>query len=293
MQHIEEAGIHSGDSSCVIPAYTLTDDLRKKIKQNTKDLAIKLNIKGLINIQFAIKNQIVYTLEVNPRSSRTIPFVSKVTDIPLAKYAAQISAGLKIKELKIKKKSKGLIAVKKPVFPFNKFPQQNIFLSPEMKSTGEAIGFDNKLGSAFAKAEFSADSKLPTNGSIFISVNNNDKMKAISIARDFEDLGFGVIATEGTSNLLNQNGVFAKNIFKVGEGRPNIVDAIKNNEIDIIINTPFGGTAREDEYQIGKSAIRYKVPVFTTIAGAKAAVRAIQTIKLDDFRYRSLQEIFN
>ena len=293
MQHIEEAGIHSGDSSCVIPAYTLTDDLRKKIKQNTKELAIKLNIKGLINIQFAIKNKTVYTLEVNPRSSRTVPFVSKVTDIPLAKYAAQISAGLKIKELKIKKKGKGLIAVKKPVFPFNKFPQQNIFLSPEMKSTGEAIGFDNKLGSAFAKAEFSADSKLPTSGSIFISVNNNDKMKAISIARDFEDLGFGVIATEGTSNLLNQNGVFAKNIFKVGEGRPNIVDAIKNNEIDIIINTPFGGAAREDEYQIGKSAIRYKVPVFTTIPGAKAAVRAIQTIKNGSFKYRSLQEIFD
>ena len=293
MQHIEEAGIHSGDSSCVLPAYTLTDDLRNKIKQYTKNLALKLNIKGLINIQFAIQNKIVYTLEVNPRSSRTVPFVSKVTDIPLAKYAAQISAGIKLKDIDFNRDNKDLIAVKKPVFPFNKFPKQNIFLSPEMKSTGEAIGFDNKLGSAFAKAERSAGSKLPKSGTVFISVNQNDKMKVISIARDFEDLGFSVIATSGTSKLLNQNGVFSNKIFKVGEGRPNIVDAIKNNEIDIIINTPFGGVAREDEYQIGKSAIRYKIPVFTTISGAKAAVRAIQTIKLDEFKYRSLQEIFN
>ena len=293
MQHIEEAGIHSGDSSCVIPAYTLNDNLRKKLKSHTKNLAVKLNIKGLINIQFAIKNQEVYTLEVNPRSSRTVPFVSKVTDIPLAKYAAQISSGIKIKDLKINKNKQNLIAVKKPVFPFNKFPKQNIFLSPEMKSTGEAIGFDDKLGSAFAKAEFSAGSKLPIGGTIFISVNDNDKMKSISIARDFEDLGFKVIATIGTSNLLNKNGVYSKKIFKVGEGRPNIVDAIKNKEIDIIINTPFGGAAREDEYQIGKSAIRYKVPVFTTISGAKAAARAIQTIRNDVFKYRSLQEIFD
>ena len=293
MQHIEEAGIHSGDSSCVIPAYTLTKELREKIEKQTKDLAIRLNIIGHINIQFAIKDNVVYTLEVNPRSSRTVPFVSKVTDIPLARYAAQISVGLKIKDINIQKIKRDLIAVKKPVFPFNKFPQQNIFLSPEMKSTGEAIGFDSKLGAAFAKAEFSAGSELPISGTVFISVNENDKMKSIAIARDFEDLGFNVIATEGTSNLLNDNGVFAKRIFKVGEGRPSIVDAIKNNEINIIINTPFGGAAREDEYEIGRSAIRYKIPVFTTMSGAKAAVRAIQTIKLGSFEYRSLQEIFD
>tara|TARA_Y100001970_G_C14239575_1_gene864034 strand:- start:678 stop:3860 length:3183 start_codon:yes stop_codon:yes gene_type:complete len=293
MQHIEEAGVHSGDSSCVIPAYTLTKELREKIEKHTIDLAIRLDIIGLINIQFAIKDNIVYTLEVNPRSSRTVPFVSKVTDIPLAKYAAQISVGHKIKDMNIQRSKKNLIAVKKPVFPFNKFPQQNIFLSPEMRSTGEAIGFDSKLGSAFAKAEFSAGSKLPTSGTVFISVNENDKMKSIAIARDFEDLGFNLIATSGTSNLLNDNGVFAESIFKVGEGRPSIVDAIKNNEIDIIINTPFGGAAREDEYAIGRSAIRYKVPVFTTMSGAKAAVRAIQTMKLGKFEYRSLQEIFD
>ena len=293
MQHIEEAGVHSGDSSCVIPAYSLTEELREKIKAQTKALALRLQIKGLINIQFAIKDQKVYTLEVNPRSSRTVPFVSKVTNTPLAKYAAQISAGTKISELNIHENRKDLIAVKKPVFPFNKFPQQNIFLSPEMKSTGEAIGFDSKLGSAFAKAELSAGAKLPVEGTVFISVNENDKMKSIAIARDFEDLGFNVIATGGTSTLLNNNGVFSESIFKVGEGRPSIVDAIKNNDIDIIINTPFGGAAREDEYAIGKAAIRYKVPVFTTISGAKAAVRAIQTTKLGKFKYRSLQEIFD
>ncbi len=293
MQHIEEAGVHSGDSSCVLPAYTLSNDLRKNIQSYTKDLALKLETRGLINIQFAIKNKKIYTLEVNPRASRTVPFVSKVTNVPLAKYAAQISTGMMIRDLHINSPRKDLIAVKKPVFPFNKFPQQNIFLSPEMKSTGEAIGFDNKLGSAFAKAEFSAGSNLPTSGTVFISVNENDKIKSIALARDFEDLGFKIIATSGTSDLLNDNGVFSDNIFKVGEGRPNIVDAVKNNEIDIIINTPLGGAAREDEYEIGRSAIRYKVPAFTTMSGAQAAVRAIRTIKLDNFEYRSLQEIFD
>ena len=293
MQHIEEAGVHSGDSSCVIPAYSLSEPLRNKIKDYTKRLAIRLEIRGLINIQFAIKDNTIYTLEVNPRASRTVPFVSKVTNIPLARYASQISVGKMINELTINSPQKDLIAVKKPVFPFNKFPQQNIFLSPEMKSTGEAIGFDRNLGSAFAKAELSAGSELPTGGTVFISVNENDKIKSIAIARDFEDLGFNVIATNGTSKLLNDNGVFSKNIFKVGEGRPNIVDAVKNNEIDIIINTPLGVVAREDEYAIGKSAIRYKIPVFTTLSGAKAAVRAIRTIKLGNFKYRSLQEIFD
>ena len=293
MQHIEEAGVHSGDSSCVIPAYSLSNELRNEIKSYTKNLALRLHTKGLINIQFAIKDQKIYTLEVNPRASRTIPFVSKITNVPLAKYAAQISTGVLIKDLNIDAPRKDLIAVKKPVFPFNKFPQQNIFLSPEMKSTGEAIGFDSKLGSAFAKAEFSAGSKLPTSGTVFISVNDNDKIKSIGVARDFEDLGFKIVSTSGTSKLLNENGVFSDSIFKVGEGRPSIVDAVKNNEIDIIINTPFGGAAREDEYEIGRSAIRYKVPVFTTMSGAKAAVRAIRTIKLDNFEYRSLQEIFD
>ena len=293
MQHIEEAGIHSGDSSCVIPAYSLTEDLRKKIKTHTRELALRLKIKGLINIQFAIKDNIVYALEVNPRASRTVPFVSKVTNVPLAKLAAKISLGAKIKELKIHYKKHDVVAVKKPVFPFNKFPNENIFLSPEMKSTGEAIGLDKKLGAAFAKAEMSAGSSIPEKGTVFISVNSNDKMKAVNIARDFEDLGFNIIATLGTSQILNQNGVYSKAIFKVGQGRPNIVDAMKNNEIDIIINTPLGGKARKDEYAIGQSAIRYKIPVFTTMSAAKALTRSIQTIKTSKFKFRSLQEIFD
>ena len=186
----------------------------------------------------------------------------------------------------------GLIAVKKPVFPFNKFPKQNVFLSPEMKSTGEVIGFDSHLGSAYAKAEIGAGNSLPLSGSVFISVNDSDKVKAITLARDFKELGFNIIATEGTANLLTENGIEAKPIFKVGEGRPNVVDAIKNSEVQLVINTPLGAQSRFDEYKIGRSAIRYKIPAITTISGAQAAVRGIRNIKTGSIQYRSLQEVF-
>jgi carbamoyl-phosphate synthase large subunit len=291
MQHIEEAGIHSGDSSCVYPAYYLPIKQRKKIEDYTKKLALELNTIGLINIQFAMKNNCVYVLEVNPRASRTIPFISKVTDIPFAKYAAQVAAGKSIKSLKIKYLKTNLIAVKKPVFPFNKFPEQKVFLSPEMRSTGEVIGLDKHLGSAYAKAEKGAGIKLPSKGSIFISVNNSDKNHIIQIARDFHELGFSIIATKGTAIVLNNNGINSSTIFKVGEGRPNIVDFIKNQDIHIIINTPLGEQSRYDEYKIGKSAIEYKIPVITTISGASAALRAIR-VKKNQFNYISLQEIF-
>ena len=292
MQHIEEAGIHSGDSSCVYPAYFLPKKERKIIINYTKLLAIELNILGLINIQFAMKNGKIYVLEVNPRASRTIPFISKVKDIPYAKYASQIAAGKKIKSLNLNYKKTNLIAVKKPVFPFNKFPDQKIFLSPEMKSTGEVIGFDKHLGSAYAKAEIGAGNKLPKKGNIFISVNENDKNEIIKIARDFTEIDFHIIATIGTSKLLNDNGIESKTIFKVGEGRPHIVDAIKNNQINLIINTPLGEQSRYDEYKIGKSAIEYKIPVITTLAGAYAALRAIR-FQNKKLTYNSLQEIFN
>ena len=292
MQHIEEAGIHSGDSSCVLPAYTLTDDLRHSIKKYTEDLALKLNIKGLINIQFAIQNKTVYTLEVNPRSSRTIPFVSKVTDIPLAKYAAQISTGVKLKDIDFNRNHKDLIAVKKPVFPFNKFPDQKVFLSPEMKSTGEVIGLDHHLGSAYSKAEIGSGSLIPKKGNVFISVNDIDKNDIIHIARDFYEMGFKIIATKGTSKLLNNNGIRSHNIYKVGEGRPHVVDLIKNNEINLIINTPLGEQSRYDEYEIGKAAIQFKIPVITTISGANAVIRAIR-IGSEKLTYSSLQEIFH
>ena len=292
MQHIEEAGIHSGDSSCVYPAYFLPKKERETIIHYTKLLATELNIKGLINLQFAMKDGTIYVLEVNPRASRTIPFISKVKNIPYAKYASQIAAGKKIKSLNLKYKKTNLIAVKKPVFPFNKFPNQKIFLSPEMKSTGEVIGLDKHLGSAYLKAELGSGNTLPNDGNIFISVNQNDKNQIIKIARDFNELDFKIIATSGTSQLLNDNGISSRKIFKVGEGRPNIVDAIKNNEINLIINTPLGEQSRYDEYKIGRAAIEYKIPVITTLSGANAALRAIrfQNKKLS---YNNLQEIFN
>ena len=293
MQHIEEAGIHSGDSSCVLPAYALSIADKNIIESQTKDLALALNTKGLINIQFALKDNIVSVLEVNPRASRTIPFVSKVTNVPLAKIAAQLAVGKKLSEYKFPQNNNGLIAVKKPVFPFNKFPNQSIFLSPEMKSTGEVIGLDTHLGSAYAKAEIGAGNILPMEGNIFISVNDVDKMKVIPIARDFYELGYNLIATDGTFNLLNQNGINCKLIAKVGEGRPNVVDHIKNNEIQFIINTPLGQKSRYDEYEIGKSAIRYNIITTTTISGAQAALRAIRRIKNNNLTYKSLQDIFD
>ena len=293
MQHIEEAGIHSGDSACVIPAYELSIAGRNTIINYTKKLALELNTVGLINIQFAIKNEDVFIIEVNPRASRTIPFISKVIDLPLAKIAAQIAIGKKITDFKLnKERNNSLIAVKKPVFPFNKFPKQNIFLSPEMKSTGEVIGLDKHLGGAYAKAELGAGQSLPKNGTIFISINNSDKISAIPIARDFIELGFSIIATKGTAKLLIENGIFVSQIYKVGEGRPNVVDAIKNQEIQLVINTPLGAQSRFDEYKIGQSSIKYKIPVITTISGAQAAVRGIRNIKSNSIQYQSLQEIF-
>ena len=293
MQHIEEAGIHSGDSACVLPAYELSSKARKTIEEFTHKLALSLNTIGLINIQFAMKNEVVYVIEVNPRASRTVPFISKVIDIPLAKLAAQLAVGEKLTDFDLDSRSKnGLIAVKKPVFPFNKFPQQNVFLSPEMKSTGEVIGFDKHLGSAYAKAEAGAGQTLPNEGTIFISVNNMDKIRAIPLARDFQELGFDIIATNGTADLLSENGISTRSIFKVGEGRPNVVDAIKNGEVQLVINTPLGAQSRFDEYDIGRSAIRYKIPAITTISGAQAAVRGIRNIKNGSIQYRSLQDVF-
>ena len=293
MQHIEEAGIHSGDSSCVFPPYELSSKSKKTIEKYTKTMALQLNTVGLINIQFAVKDEVVYVIEVNPRASRTIPFISKVIDIPLAKIAAQVGAGIKIKDLKLKHdRSKGLIAIKKPVFPFNKFPNQSLFLSPEMKSTGEVIGFDDNLGSAYAKATLGAGNRLPTHGTVFMSVNESDKMDIIPIGRDFKEFGFDIIATTGTAKVLVENGVKCKTIYKVGEGRPNVVDEIKNNNIQLIINTPLGKQSRYDEYEIGRAAIKYKVTAITTIEGAQAVVRAVRNIKFGKLNYQSLQDIF-
>jgi carbamoyl-phosphate synthase large subunit len=294
MQHIEEAGIHSGDSACAIPPYNLLPADRERIEEYTRQLALALGTVGLINIQFAQKDGTVYVLEVNPRASRTVPFVSKVIDLPLARYAAQVAAGRKLRDMPLHgKRDRGLIAVKKPVFPFNKFPRQSVFLSPEMKSTGEVIGLDTGWGAAFAKAEMGAGNTLPTRGNIFISVNDSDKEDVISIARDLTELPFTLFATRGTAHVLRENGIAVTPVNKVVEGRPHVVDAITNGDIHLVINTPLGETAREDEYEIGRAAIRYKIPVVTTLSGAKAAIRGIRRLLAGPLDVRSLQEIFS
>ena len=290
MQHIEEAGIHSGDSACVLPPYKITSSALEQIKIITEQLALKLNVIGLINIQFAYKEGKVYTLEVNPRASRTIPFVSKATNVPLARIAAQISVGATLDQFQLKPWDKNpYVAVKEAVLPFNKFPNESIFLGPEMKSTGEVMGISKNLGESFMKACISAGNILPRNGKVFISVNDMDKFNIISVARDFVELGFKLIGTEKTANVLKKNGLPIQYIFKVGEGRPNIVDEIKNKKINLVINTPMGSRSRYDENAIGKACIRHGILIVTTLSGANAVLRGIRSSSTS-IKVRSLQQ---
>lgn len=300
MQHIEEAGIHSGDSACVLPPYFMPTDALEKIRTFTRTLALELGVRGLVNAQYAMKAGVVYVLEVNPRASRTVPFVSKARNIPLARWAAQIAMGKTVAELtggaNLDALADGAIpsalAVKKPVFPFDKFPTDGVFLSPEMKSTGEVMGLDVGLGGAYAKAEMGAGANLPTSGTVFISVNDHDKMNVVSIARDYTELGFQILATEGTCRFLRQSGIAGEQVYKIGMGRPNVGDAISNGDVQLVINTPLGARAREDEYAMGQSAVHHMVPVITTLSGARAMVRAIRRIQTGNFKVQSLQELF-
>ncbi len=280
MQHIEEAGIHSGDSACVLPPYRITNEALEQIIQITKKLSIKLNVKGLINLQFAYKDGEIYILEVNPRASRTIPFVSKATNIPLARIAAQLATGATLKEFDLKSwDSSNYVAVKEAVLPFNKFPQESIYLSPEMKSTGEVMGISKTLGQSFMKASLSAGNIIPNKGAVFISVNNSDKLDIIPIARDLFEMGFNLIATSGTAKELERNGLDVACVFKVGEGRPNVVDGIKNGDIDLVINTPMGARSRFDEEAIGRACIQYGILAITTLSGASAVLRSIRSLE--------------
>ena len=277
MQHIEEAGIHSGDSACVLPPYRITTEAIEEIIRITKALALELKVIGLINLQFAYKDGQVYVLEVNPRASRTVPFVSKATNMPLARIASQLSAGARLSEFDLKAwDCHHHVAVKEAVLPFNKFPEESIFLSPEMKSTGEVMGISNTLGESFRRASISAGNNIPNSGTVFLSVNDSDKLNVIPIARDLHEIGFKLVATSGTAKELMQNGLQVESIFKVGEGRPNVVDWIKNDEIDLVINTPMGAQARYDEESIGRSCIQKGIVAITTLSGAEAAVRAIR-----------------
>jgi len=294
MEHIEEAGIHSGDSACSLPPYSLSKELTVEIKKQTIALAKELNVIGLINIQYAVKNGSVYVLEVNPRASRTVPFVSKTIGVPLAKMAARIMAGKTLKELGFtSEKDVGYISVKEAVFPFIKFPGVDTILGPEMKSTGEVMGIDTSFGRAFAKSQLGAGVVLPKNGKVFISVADKDKSSAVKIAQQFADLGFKIMGTGGTAATLEKSGITVEKVLKVKEGRPNIVDHMKNGEISLVINTTFGKASALDSYSLRRTALTHNIPYCTTIPGALAAASGIKAIQNGDLDVKSLQEYYD
>ena len=290
MQHIEEAGVHSGDSSCVIPPYEVSNKVKKEIETITVKLALELKVVGLINLQFAVKDDKVYVLEVNPRSSRTVPFVSKYTNVPLANIAAQISVGKSLDDFKLQKNNFEHFAVKKAVLPFKKFKDEKVFLGPEMKSTGEVMGIDMSTGSAFLKAMKSDGYNVPRKGTAFLSVNKTDRVGLIPIAKSLMDLGFSLVATKGTCKFLNEHGIICNDMFKVGEGRPNVVDEILNDNIQLVINTPEGPQSRFDEEAIGKTSVMKNILTITTLSGARAAIDSMK--HLNEISVKALQEYF-
>ncbi|RME69577.1 MAG: carbamoyl-phosphate synthase large subunit, partial [Nitrospirae bacterium] len=291
MEHIEEAGIHSGDSACAIPPYSLPETVVEEIKAQTRALALELRVVGLMNVQFAVKDGQIYVLEVNPRASRTVPFVSKAIGVPLAKVAAKLMVGKTLEELGLTEDPQiEHVAVKEAVFPFDRFPGVDPLLGPEMKSTGEVMGLDLHFGIAYAKAEASAKNKVPDTGKVFISVRDEDKPKVLDVARDFVRLGFPIVATRGTAQFLSEHGLEVETINKLKEGRPNVVDLIKNQEIAFIINTVESAKARKDSYYIRESALKYGVAYTTTINGARAVVRALQELRQRGPTIQSLQE---
>jgi len=293
MQHIEEAGVHSGDSMAVLPPFLLSRDQHEDIREYTRMLASALNVKGLINIQFAVMFDTLYVLEVNPRASRTVPFVSKTTGIPIAKMAVQVMAGKKLDQLDFKLKDQlPYVAVKESVFPFDRFGQTDIFLRPEMRSTGEVMGIAPKFGEAVFKAFQSAGITIPQAGTVFLSVNDNDKARVLPIAEGLKKFGYNLVATQGTAEFLSNRGIAVKTILKIREGRPNVVDDIKNGQIDLIINTPLGQRSRTDEYAIGWTAITNRVPFITTLSAAEAVVRGLKAHNSEPVHYKCLQDYY-
>ncbi len=296
MEHIEEAGVHSGDSACVIPPQTLDERTVNRVIEYTKRLALELNIRGLINIQYAIKDGIIYTLEANPRASRTVPFVSKAVGVPLAKIASKVMIGMKIKslvdDLEPMKKIRH-VAIKEVVFPFIKLPGVDPVLAPEMKSTGEVMGVDLDFAMAYYKAQIAAGNELPLGGTLFLSVKKKDKPEILEVARKFSDLGFEIVSTSGTSDYLSDNGILNRKILKISEGSPNILDLMRERQIDLIINTPtVGRNPKRDGYRIRCSAVELNIPYITTLAGALAAVNAIQKVRDREIEVRSWNEYF-
>ena len=292
MQHIEEAGIHSGDSSCVLPSVSIPEDQRQLLRDYTVRLALELKVVGLMNVQYAIQNGKVYVLEVNPRASRTVPYVSKATGFPLAKIASRLMVGRKLAEFGLPTELPVSHSfVKSPVFPFQKLPGVDTILGPEMKSTGEVMGVADSFGLAFAKAQLGARQRIPIKGRVFISVNDQDKPGVIPIARDLESLGFTLVATRGTATALRAAGVKVERVFKVNEARPNVVDRIKSAEIDLIINTPLGPKSRFDDKAIRRSAVQHGVTCITTLSGAEAAIQGIRALQEGQTHVESLQKL--
>jgi carbamoyl-phosphate synthase large subunit len=293
MEHIEEAGIHSGDSAMVLPPYSLGKKILGRIREATQQLALELKVRGLLNIQFAVKNNILYVLEVNPRASRTIPFVSKSIGVPLAKLATKIMVGKDLETMKFNKEIvPRYFCVKESVFPFNRFPGVDCILGPEMRSTGEVMGIDKSFPLAYAKSQLAAGQSLPQSGNIFISVKDHDKSAIVPIARSFKELGFNILASAGTGAHLQSKGIKVTIIAKIYEGRPNILDYMKNNEIALIINTPSGTRPRKDMVSTRAIAVQRGVPLVTTVPGAKATLLAIRELKRRKLNVRSLQRYY-
>jgi carbamoyl-phosphate synthase large subunit len=293
MQHIEEAGVHSGDSMAVLPPFLLSRDQHEDIKEYTGILARALKVKGLLNIQFAIMFDTLYVIEVNPRASRTVPFVSKTTGIPIAKIAVEVMAGKKLDQIGYNfNQQLSYVAVKESVFPFDRFDKTDIFLRPEMRSTGEVMGIAPKFGEAVFKAFQAAGVTIPRAGTVFISVNDNDKARALPIAEGLRKFGYELVATKGTADYIANRGIPVKTVLKIREGRPNVIDDIKNGQIDLIINTPLGQRSRADEYTIGWTAIINKVPFITTLSAAEAIVRGLKAKNSEPIHYKCLQDYY-
>ncbi|HEY5036691.1 MAG TPA: carbamoyl-phosphate synthase large subunit, partial [Chthoniobacterales bacterium] len=291
MEHIEEAGIHSGDSACVVPTFSLSQPILEEIASATKAMARELKVRGLMNVQFAVKDEKLYVLEVNPRASRTVPFVSKAIGLPLAKLAAKVMTGMSLGELGFTTEIlPPHYSVKEAIFPFLRFEGVNISLGPEMKSTGEVMGIDADLGLAYAKSQLASSWPLPRAGNVFISVKDSDKASVIAVAREYAQLGFGIVATEGTAAALTAAGVEVTKVFKIGAGRPTILDFIKNGQIQFIINTPSGKIPREDEVKIRTAALTERIPIMTTLRAAAASAGGIRSLQKGPMTVKSLQE---
>jgi carbamoyl-phosphate synthase large subunit len=305
MQHIEEAGIHSGDSACSLPTVSIDEKLIKEVEEQTKKIALGLGVKGLLNIQYAIYKDRIYLIEVNPRASRTVPFVSKATGVPMAKVATRVMVKGDLQEALryydeygvvdfsgevFKPRLGSHISVKEAVFPFNKLPGADLLLGPEMKSTGEVMGISDNFGESFAKAQFAAKNNLATEGKLFLSLTDYDKPFAPEIAKRYIDLGFSIVATRGTHEVLKAAGVESELVLKISEGRPNIEDLIKNGEIAMAINTSDNKASKDDAKRIRQEVLRHQIPYFTTISAARVAAEAIEALKTKELEPKALQD---